>query len=63
MFPFYQACIQDFKEIGEEKMAQQYNHQLAENVSVVFGTDNIFYLGYSFDYLAQMMTENFNLGY
>jgi hypothetical protein len=30
---------------------------------MTFGKDNIFYLGYSFDYYAQLMTENFNLGF
>lgn len=63
LFPFYQTCISDFKDIGEDKLSSQFNHQLVESVTRVFGTDNIFYLGYSFDYLAQMMQENFNLGF
>lgn len=62
-FPFYQACIVDFKEIGEAKLALKYNNELVISAEKVFGKDNIFYLGYTFDYYAQLMSENFNLGF
>ena len=62
-FPFLQAMITDFKDINEGELAIKYNELLVKAVTNCFGEDNIFYLGYSFDYYAQMMSENFNLGF
>jgi hypothetical protein len=62
-FPFLQAMVADFKDVGADALSQKCNEELTKSVAEVFGTDNIFYLGYSFDYYAQLMTENFNLGF
>jgi len=63
VFPFLQTMITDFKEVGEEEKSQEINDKLVKSAEAVFGTDSIFYLGYTFDYYATMMTKNFNLGY
>ena len=63
VFPFLQAMITDFKEIGDDKLSQKYNEELVESAKSCFGENNIFYLGYTFDYYCQAMTENFNKGY
>lgn len=55
MQSFFQFAIDDFAEVGLEELANEYNHKYKDTLKLFYQKDNLFYIAYTIDIVAQEM--------